>query len=229
MSPDVVGLLRANFPEVDWSGTSAQEAAEQLRVRRLARGATLFALGERSQAFYGVLSGAVETRFSTADGHASVVASVEPPYTFGLASFVSGLPSSYEAVATTPSRLLVIGPAAYVRLMDDVPGFARALMREFARRFDATMHLLEAARHRSAEDRLCLALHHLRHEGRASAPHSQGPWTMRVTQSELAARANVSRQTANEWLAAWAGRGWLERRYRTLEIHRWPRPAGAGD
>jgi DNA-binding GntR family transcriptional regulator len=48
---------------------------------------------------------------------------------------------------------------------------------------------------------------------------------MQVTQSELAARANVSRQTANEWLAQWAGRGWIERRYRGLEIRRWPTAA----
>jgi CRP-like cAMP-binding protein len=228
MSPEVLALLQANFPEVHWQGPGVEAAAGHLRVRRLARGATLFSLGERSPAFYGVLSGAIETRFSTAAGHASVVASVEAPYTFGLASFVSGLPSSYEAVATTPARLLVIGPAAYRCLMDGVPGFARALMREFARRFDATMHLLEAARHRGAGERLCLALHHLRHEGRAGAQGPLGPWTMRLTQSELAARANVSRQTANEWLAACAARGWLVQRYRTIEILQWPQPADGG-
>jgi DNA-binding GntR family transcriptional regulator len=49
---------------------------------------------------------------------------------------------------------------------------------------------------------------------------------MRVTQSELAERASVSRQTANEWLAQWAARGWIERRYRGLAIRRWPVPAG---
>ena len=49
---------------------------------------------------------------------------------------------------------------------------------------------------------------------------------MELTQSELATRANVSRQTANEWLAQWAARGWIARRYRALEIARWP-TAGA--
>ncbi len=47
---------------------------------------------------------------------------------------------------------------------------------------------------------------------------------MALTQSELAIRANVSRQTANEWLAQWAARGWIVRRYRGLEIARWPAP-----
>jgi CRP/FNR family transcriptional regulator, cyclic AMP receptor protein len=120
----------------------------------------------------------------------------------------------------------VIGPAAYAWLMDEVPGFARALMREFARRYDGTLKLLEAARHRGAEERLCLALQHLRREGRAT-PVGPGPWTMRLTQSELATRANVSRQTANEWLAQWAARGWITPRYRALEIVRWPTPDAA--
>jgi CRP/FNR family transcriptional regulator, cyclic AMP receptor protein len=108
--------------------------------------------------------------------------------------------------------------------MDDVPGFGRALMREFARHFDGNLKLLEAARHRSAEDRLCIALHQLRQEGRAAAAGA-GRWTMQVTQSELATRANVSRQTANEWLAQWAARGWVARGYRSLAITRWPVPA----
>jgi CRP-like cAMP-binding protein len=112
--------------------------------------------------------------------------------------------------------------------MDEVPGFARALMREFALRFDETMHLLEAARHRGAEERLCLALQQLRAEGRAAGEGGAqaGPWILQLTQEELAARANVSRQTANEWLAHWARRGWVTRRYRGLTITHWPQ-AGA--
>jgi CRP-like cAMP-binding protein len=105
-------------------------------------------------------------------------------------------------------------------------------MREFARRHDGTLRLLEAARHRGAEERLCIALRHLRREGRAhDAPGAEnggaGPWIMQVTQAELASRANVSRQTANEWLAQWAAAGWVQRRYRGLEILRWPTPRGA--
>jgi CRP-like cAMP-binding protein len=226
MSPDTLRLLQSNFPAIDWSEARLARLDALLRVRRLAAGATLFALGDETPAFYGVLSGGVETRFSTIEGQVSVVGQVEPGRLFGLAAFVTGRPATYEAVAVVPTRVLAIGTAAYAWLMDEVPGFARALMREFALRFDETMHLLEAARHRGAEDRLCLALQQLREEGRASAPSPAGPWAMKVTQGELAARANVSRQTANEWLARWAERGWLERRYRGLTIARWPR-AGA--
>jgi CRP-like cAMP-binding protein len=228
MTPDVRALFDRNFPELAWTDAAWARAESWLRVRRLAAGTTLIAPGQPTQALYGVLSGSVETRLSTADGHVSVVAQVEPGWLFGLASFASGRPSSYEAVTVGATRLVAIGPQAYARLMDEVPGFARSLMREFARRFDDTMHLLEAARHRGAEERLCIALQHLRREGRAGdGGPGGGPWTLRVTQAELAARANVSRQTANEWLAHWAARGWVERRYRGLAVTRWPTARGA--
>ena len=226
MSPEVRALFDLNFPDVAWSPAQWAGAESRLRTRRLAAGATLFAQGDATPALFGVLAGSVESRFSNAQGQLSVVENVEPGYTFGLASFVTGLPSTYEALALEPTRLLVIGPATYAWLMDEVPGFARALMREFARRYDGTLKLLEAARHRGAEERLCIALQHLRHEGRAT-PAGAGPWTIQLTQSELATRANVSRQTANEWLAQWAARGWIVRRYRALEIQRWPTPATA--
>ncbi|MFL6629293.1 MAG: Crp/Fnr family transcriptional regulator [Vitreoscilla sp.] len=227
MTSEIRALFDRSFPEVRWSESRWAEAEARLRVRRLAAGATLFAQGSVSPALFGVLQGAVEVRFSGAQGQLSVVSHVEAGRTFGLASFVTGLPSAYEALALEPTRLAVVGHAAYEWLMDDVPGFGRALMREFARHFDGNLKLLEAARHRSAEDRLCIALHQLRHEGRAAAA-AGGRWTMRVTQSELATRANVSRQTANEWLAQWATRGWVARGYRSLEIMRWPVPATSG-
>ena len=223
MSPEVRALFDLNFPDIAWRREQWADAESRLRTRRLAAGATLFAQGDATPALFGVLAGSIESRFSNAQGQLSVVENIEPGYTFGLASFVTGLPSTYEALALEPTRLLVIGPAAYAWLMDEVPGFARALMREFARRYDGTLKLLEAARHRGAEERLCIALQHLRHEGRAT-PVGAGPWTMQLTQSELATRANVSRQTANEWLAQWAARGWIVRRYRALEIARWPAP-----
>ena len=223
MSPEVRSLFDLNFPEIRWSAAQWAEAEARLRTRRLAAGATLFAQGDATPALFGVLAGCIESRFSNAQGQLSVVENVEAGRTFGLASFVTGLPSTYEALALKTTRLLVIAPPAYAWLMDEVPGFARALMREFARRYDGTLKLLEAARHRGAEERLCIALGHLRREGRA-APAGGGRWTMQLTQAELATRANVSRQTANEWLAQWAARGWIARRYRALEIARWPTP-----
>lgn len=188
-------VLDGNFPRL--RGRPSAALWPLLRIQTLRRGRILFAQGALPTAFYAVLSGEIESRFTAADGQASVIEHVQPPHLFGLGAFAAGLPSRYEAVAARASRVLVIGPEAYRLLMDQCPGFARALLAEFARRFDGTLHLLESARHRSATERLQLALEQLKRE---RGQMTQSGWTLRATQAELAALAGVTRQTANAWL-----------------------------
>ncbi|MDP2369231.1 Crp/Fnr family transcriptional regulator [Rhodoferax sp.] len=188
-----------------------------LRVRRLATGGVLFAQGQHVDAFYAVLKGEVEARFTAIDGAVSVIERVTPPRLFGLAAFASRQASRYEALATRPSHVLVIGQSAYTILMDEAPGFARALMTHFADRYGGTLRLLAAARHGTASERLGLALEQLLVErgdnaagtlvnmfvgGTASemARPVIGWYKLKATQSELATLADVSRQTANLWL-----------------------------
>ncbi len=178
-----------------------RELQALLAVRRLNRGRLLFAQGQRSAALYAVLGGEIATRLQAVDGSVSLLEHVGPTRLFGLSAFVTALPSRYEAAATQTTQLLVIAAPAYALLMDGWPGFARALLQEFARRYDGTLHLLESARHRSAAERLQLALAQLRRE-RGTSVGSSGDWQLQATQAELAQLAGVSRQTANEWLRA---------------------------
>jgi CRP-like cAMP-binding protein len=209
-------VLDLHCPGLSWTPARRRLLDERVRVRRLAAGATLFVQGDVGQAMYGVLAGEVDLRFSTADGRGSVVERAPAGYLFGLASFATGLPSTYEAVAVTSARLAVIGPPAYDWLMDEVPGFGRSLLRHFATRHDSTLRMLASSRHHGAEARLAHALRQVAQGARDT------PCELAVTQSELADRAGLSRQTTNEWLAAWAARGWIEPRYRRLVVHRWP-------
>lgn len=214
MSGELRHLLNANFPGLDWSPARLAHLAPRVAARRLAAGAVVFAQGQVTPALLGVVSGAVEIRLGTVDGAVSVVEVTGPGRLFGLASFASGLPSTYEAVTRAPTRLLCFGPDAYRILMDEVPGFARALMAEFACRHDTTMRLLTAARHQGAMERLTLALARLSGE-QPDAPHDDQGWRhLRVTQSELAELAGLTRQTVNDMLRALAEQGRLRTAYR---------------
>ncbi|MBH9554358.1 Crp/Fnr family transcriptional regulator [Inhella gelatinilytica] len=178
------------------------ELQRHLVQRRLRAGAVLFAAGQRPGAFYAVLEGEIVCSLLGPDGSASVLEHVGPPHFFGLAAFVTGQPSTYEARAHGATRLLAITPPAYLALMDGWPGFARALLAHFGARFAGNLQQLEAARHRPAAERLALALQQLRRErGRAEGGSTWVP----ATQAELAALAGVTRQTANEWLARQGG------------------------
>ncbi|MBV8603396.1 MAG: Crp/Fnr family transcriptional regulator [Pelomonas sp.] len=217
LEADLRRVLAANFPAVELDAAQARRLLPLLATRRLARGRTLFAQAQPVRAFYAVLDGEVEARLTGLDGAVSVLEHVRASKLFGLAAFAAARPARYEAVAQAPSRLLVIGAAAYACLMDEVPGFARALLREFAGRYDDMMRLLEAARHRGAEERLRLALAQLaRDRGGDAAPDADGWRQVAATQAEIAAVANLSRQTVNALLRRAAAAGQLRRRYGRL-------------
>jgi CRP/FNR family transcriptional regulator, cyclic AMP receptor protein len=185
------------------------DIAAGIATRRLADGRSLFVQGQKTTAFYAVAAGEIETRFTAADGTVSVIENVAPPRLFGLAAFAAGQPSEYEAIARGASEVLVFGREAYTRLMDEVPGFARALLAEFAHRYDGTLRLLQAARHQGATERFALALAQLaRERGR---PTGEGWVEVTATQTELARLAHLSRQTANELLGAAEAAGQVRR------------------
>jgi len=213
MHDDLARLLALNFPGVAIPPAAARALAAQVAVRRLARGALVIAQGQPAPALFGVLSGEVEGRFVTADGQASVIEHVPPGRLFGLASFASGLPSTYEAAATRGTRLAVFGPAAYAVLIDEVPGAARLLLRELALRHDGSLKLLAAARHLNAIERFSIGLAQLQREGRAQRQDAAGWRFVRATQAELALLAGLSRQTVNEVVAALARQGRLRPAY----------------
>lgn len=207
-------LSRA-LPGLSWPAALDAQLRALLPGRTLAAGQTLFAQGQRTRAFYLVGSGELEARLGGADGASSVLGRLPAGQLFGLAGFVSGQPSSYEAVAHRDSRVWVIAEPAYALMMDHWPGFARALMADFARHFDANLRLLQAARHQSAQERFELALQQLLRETDARAD-AQGFVTLRVTQAELAARAHLSRQTVNALLGRARQQGLLKGGYGRL-------------
>ncbi len=205
LDPALQQVFDAHFPSV----ALPPDIAAGIVRRRLADGRSLFVQGQRTTAFYAVAAGEIESRFTAADGTVSVIENVGPPRLFGLAAFAAGQPSEYEAVARGASEVLVIGCEAYNRLMDEVPGFARALLAEFARRYDGTLRLLQAARHQGAAERFGLALAQLaRERGRAKG---EGWVEVQATQTELARLAHLSRQTANELLGAAEAAGQVRR------------------
>jgi CRP-like cAMP-binding protein len=218
MEDELHQVFRTNFPRLSLPIALLPRLLPLVSVRRLARERTLFAQGQAVSAFYAVLSGEMEARLTGFDGASSVLEHVRAPRLFGLAAFAADRPSTYEAVARSSCRVLVFGPAAYQLLMDEVPGFARALLSEFAGRYDDMLRLLEASRHRSAEERFSLALAQLVRERAEGAPDVQGWQTLRATQVELAALANLSRQTVNQLLRAGVAEGRLRSRYGRLWI-----------
>lgn len=213
---DLPSLLATALPGVVWPGGLWPRLLPLVPTRRCAAGAVVVAQGQPRTPLCGLLAGKIEIRFVAADGGVSVLEHTRPGQIFGLASFVADQPATYEAVATQAARLAVFSEAAYVLLMDTVPGFGRALMSEFARRHHGTMRMLAAARHQGAMERLTLALAQLRTEQPEAKTDAAGAVALRTTQAALAERAGLARQTVNELLAQLVQQGRVRRAYGRL-------------
>ncbi|MET0335913.1 MAG: Crp/Fnr family transcriptional regulator [Rhizobacter sp.] len=206
--PDEIGsFLSASLPGVTLSALHWKRLLPLCHIDRLPRGGVLLGQGQPTPALFGLLAGEMEIRFGTVDGEVSVVERVPAGRLFGLSSFASGLPSTFEAQAARASRVLAFGPRAYAYLMDEVPGFARALMCEFALRHHGALRLLEASRHHTAMERLSLALEQLSRTERAGQVDRDGWRHLRATQAEIAEQASLSRQTVNELVRELAAQG----------------------
>ncbi len=227
--PDLRQSLQAALPQVMVPDALMNRLHALMPCKTLRMGQVLFAEGQIPTAFYLVAGGEIEARFLAENGDTSTLERMQAPRLFGLAAFVTQRPARYEAVAVLPSRVWQITEPAYRLLMDECAGFSRALMLEFARRFDGNLGLLGAARHERAEDRLRLALRQLvRERGQASSgagagtspgAHEDSGWqTIHATQTELARSASLSRQTVNALLASAQAQGWIRRQYRMLAV-----------
>lgn len=216
----VLAALRECLPGLPAAPAALTGSLPPLRRRTLAAGQTLFAQGQRTQAFYLLEQGSLALEIGHHEGAASLLSELAGPALLGLAAFVTARPSSFEARATSPSTVWAIGDAPYALLMDHWPGFARALMRRFAEHFDGNLRLLGAARHAPAGERLAQALDTLAHE--QAAPVDADGWCqLIVTQAGLAQRAGVSRQGTNAWLRA------QQREGRVVLGYGWVRWAGS--
>lgn len=207
---------------VAWTAAQRQHLQRLVPLKRLAKGHLVFAQGAPVPALYGVHSGVLAARFQGVDGQTSVLAQLPAGELFGLAAFATACPSSYEAQALRASTLWVFGPEAYVWLMDDVPGFARWLMAEFARRFDGNLQLLQAARHRSALERVGTVLQAAAHAQGDAAKAPSGALRLVITQTQIAEQAGLSRQTVCAVLAQLEQAGKVRRGYGVL----WWSPRG---
>ncbi|MFG6447933.1 Crp/Fnr family transcriptional regulator [Roseateles sp. BYS180W] len=208
---ELPGLNLAPLQDAAW----ARRLLTLMPQRQLQAGQTLFAQGQAARAFYLLAQGQLETTQIGEQGEAALLGQLRAPVFFGLAAFVTGRPTAYEAQARSACRVWVVTAPAYALLMDEWPGFGRALLQRFAQHFDANLRQLQSARFEPAAPRLEQAVRQLLalHQPPVDA---QGWQRLRVTQLELARVCHLSRQTVNELLQqaqqrgqARLGRGWL--------------------
>lgn len=168
--------------------------------RRLSRGQVLFTEGERSEHLYVVVRGRLKVLVRSSHGDELLLAVVGPGESVGELSILDGRPRSATAEALDDVELLAV-PAAIVReVLEASPALAVAWAQDLA----LTVRRLTG----SAADLVFLDLP--RRLAKLLVGAGDTEVELGLSQSEVAARLGVARQSVNRALAGLSRRGWIE-------------------
>jgi CRP/FNR family transcriptional regulator, cyclic AMP receptor protein len=183
-------------------------------VRRLAKDQILFSAGEPSEHLFVVRSGRLRVVSSSAHGEELVLTTVGPGEAIGELSVLDRLPRSAGVDALQASELLVLPAAAVRELLERNSDALLAIALELAagmRRLTGSMAdliFLDLPRRLA---KLLLADSVPRPDGTAST-------VLESSQSGVAARLGVTRQSLNRALAGLVRRGWIDVAGTTVEL-----------
>ncbi len=207
-----------------WFAAIAPERQQRLilraRVRRLADGGRLCAIGDPPDGLYAVLDGDVRLVAATAAGHESLALMMGPGAWFGGLSAVDGGPRTHEAVAVGPARVLHLTQPDLDRATAEDPLIWRDLALLIAAYHRAANAVLAQSLTQPLKVRLARSL--------AAAARARPDAAIRLRQEDLAAMHGVSRQTINKALKGLEGAGLVSVAYGQVAVLDAPRLRALG-
>lgn len=171
--------------------------------RALERGDTLFAMGDRPDAMYVVLSGRIAIVTTAPDGRDSVISLMEEGDLFGEMGLFDGRGRSAGARALEASEVLAVPYGPVGRLYHDNPDHLWRVVSMLVRRLRAAGTALTDAVFLDVVGRTAKRL--LNFAG------DEDSFTLPVTQEELAAMVGASRERVNKAISQFVRLGWLAR------------------
>jgi len=181
----------------------------------LQSGEMIFRQGDAPSGFYALLKGAIKMSTLSKDGREGILTILEQGTWFGEISLIDGQPRTHDATAIGAVELLIVTPAVFSLLMQDVI-FANAIARMLAYRIRLMYGVLEDVHLRSPRARIARRLLLLAGSNtmHASAPQNSIP----ISQESLAMMLGMSRQTLSKELKFLCRQQVISLRYRSIDI-----------
>ena len=181
-----------------------------------APGEMVILAGEPCQYVYFVAEGQARVVRTAPDGREQVLARLGPGNAFNtVPPFLPRKVNHATVQAVTPLVLYTISVSDFLRLVEEYPELARALLEDFARRLDHLTFLVEDLSLRTVRGRLArFLLEHAEGEKEGAVIH-------RWTQEEMAAQIGTVREVVARTLRAFADAGLLRvERHRIILLDR---------
>lgn len=191
-------------------GPEIQERLRSLaRVRRVARGATIFSKGDPGTSLFAVASGIVRVTALSPQGKNAVFNLIHEGEIFGEIALLDGKPRTADAVAFSDCSLLVIERRDFMPLLRDHPELTLRLLEVLCSRLRRTTEQVEDILFLDLKSRLVKTLLRL-------AETEGGEIT--ISQDHLSQMVGMSREMINKQLQVWVKWGWISLARRRIKI-----------
>jgi CRP-like cAMP-binding protein len=186
------------------------EIAPATRVITYPDGECIHPHGGQAQGMFLIVRGRVRISRTTDAGTELVYGVLRPGEWFGEIALIDGRGRTHSAHAQGPTTLVLLGSAAFARVVAAYPAGMWALMQQLCERIRLIFDEFEHASEMPADARLAQRLLQL-------ARASDGR-TVTASNEELGRMLARSRQTISKYLQAWQRAGWVRCHYRAVEI-----------
>lgn len=185
-----------------------ERLSASLRPRRYERGEIIFHQGDVGTDLYIIREGEVTIRLSSPDGRELSLALLRRGAAFGELALLDDAPRSTDAVAREETALLTLSRAEFQRFLNERPQVVPALLAELSRLVRRVTQTVHDANFLDARARLARVLLDLAQTQGQSGTEGVA-LTSRLTQTELANLAGLTRESTNRWLRFYAREGLL--------------------
>lgn len=206
------------FDLLQWSDADTAAAfARAAKRRSFGAGQVIYAQGEDGSEMFRIVSGLVRLSVGRSDAREVVFLFFEPGDCFGVSSLIDGGPRPQTAEADTGVALEVLDLTAFRRLREKHRSFDDALLRLLAiqmrtisgRYADTSLNGLRAR----------IATRIIETARPRSDAGGQIQFTLRLSQTELAAMVGASRQSVNKELQRLQTEGLVGLEYGNVVVH----------
>jgi CRP-like cAMP-binding protein len=176
------------------------------RETKLAAGSVLFDQGDESDGLYVITSGIVRIYLTAKDGREATINLAEEGEVIGEMALLDGLPRSAGAAALTDARLVYIGRAPFLELLDNSSMLARQIILTLCEHLRATNAKIDQVIFHDLRHRLLVLLRQIAViHGRVES--DMALVDLDLTQGTLAQMLGASREAVNKQLRALAKEG----------------------
>ncbi len=191
-------LFASKFSADDLSDELKQKLLSKARLRRLAKGESLFHQGSAPHSVYYVKSGALQLSNTSSTGREAVFGVAEAGMWFGELTLIIQQERVHDAKALVPTELMVVSKTHFCDVVNENKEFLSELLHLVCRRYKWAIERIEATILRPMLSRLA---------DRLLAEHEMAKHTavspvivLNLSQEKLGQMLGTSRQTINRLL-----------------------------